>query len=56
VARPALVDGSVGVLIAPRGHLSRALRFTFVDGKIREIEVIGEAARLRQLELAVIDL
>jgi RNA polymerase sigma factor (sigma-70 family) len=52
---PVLVDGVPGMLLAPHGRLMRALRFTFADGKIAGIEVIGDPARLRELELAVIE-
>jgi RNA polymerase sigma factor (sigma-70 family) len=54
-AQAALVNGTVGVVVAPRGRLFRALSFTFRDGKISQIEVIGDPARLRQLELATLD-
>jgi RNA polymerase sigma-70 factor (ECF subfamily) len=54
-ARPALVNGAVGVVMAPRGRLFRALRFTIANGKITEIEVIGNPARLDQLELSLVD-
>ena len=45
-AQPALVlvDGAVGLVLAPRGKLSRALKFTIKDGKISQIEVITEQA------------
>ena len=48
--RPALVDGAVGVVHAPGGRLSRALRFTFKGGKIVEVNVIADPARLKELE------
>jgi hypothetical protein len=54
-ARPALIDGSVGLVIAPRGHLFRVLRFTFTEGRIAAFEVIGDPERLRQLKLAVLE-
>jgi RNA polymerase sigma-70 factor (ECF subfamily) len=54
-AQPALVDGEVGVVIAPRGKLLMVLKFTISDGKITEMEAIGDRDRLRQLDLAVID-
>jgi RNA polymerase sigma factor (sigma-70 family) len=54
-AQAALVDGSVGLVVAPRGHLFRVLRFTLQDRKILEIEVVGDADRLRQLDLAVLN-
>jgi RNA polymerase sigma factor (sigma-70 family) len=54
-ARPALVDGAVGIVWAPQGRLQRALRLTFANGRISEIEVIGNPARLDGLELAIVD-
>ena len=53
-ARPALIDGAVGLVIAPRGHLFRAMRFAFSDGRISEIEVLGDRATLANLDLALI--
>ena len=54
-ARPALVDGAVGVVVAPRGRLLMVLAFRIADGEITEIEAIADPARLRTLELAVLD-
>jgi RNA polymerase sigma-70 factor (ECF subfamily) len=54
VARAALIDGAVGLLIAPKGRLFRVLRFTLAGEKIASIEVIGDPERLRQLNLAVL--
>jgi RNA polymerase sigma factor (sigma-70 family) len=54
-ARPALVDGAVGLVVAPRGRLFRVLSFTFKDGKIAGIDVIGDPGRLRELDLAVLN-
>jgi hypothetical protein len=41
--------------VAPGGRLVRALRFTVVNGKITEIEVIGNPARLRDLDVSIAD-
>jgi len=54
-ARAALVDGAVGVVIAPRGRLFRVLTFTISAGKIVAMDVVGDPARLGQLEVAVLD-
>ena len=54
-AQPALVNGSVGIVVAPRGQLMIALGFTFARGKITEIEVIADPERLRDLDVAVLD-
>jgi len=53
--QPALVNGAVGLVLAPRGRLSRALTFTIANGKITEIQVIGDAARLGTLEVSTVD-
>jgi RNA polymerase sigma-70 factor (ECF subfamily) len=55
LVRPALVNGAVGLVMAPRGRLSRALTFKVVDGRITEIEVIGDPARLAELDVAIIE-
>jgi len=34
LVRPALVNGAIGVVMAPRGRLSRALTFKIANGKI----------------------
>jgi RNA polymerase sigma factor (sigma-70 family) len=50
----ALIDGSVGVIVAPFGRLSRVLAFTFAGGKVTRVDVIGNAARLRELEIVAL--
>ncbi len=50
----ALIDGSVGVVVAPGGRLSRVLVFGFASGRITRIEVIGDRDRLRAMDLAVL--
>ncbi len=54
-AEPALVDGTVGVVVAPRGRLLLALTFTIEGEKIVGYELIAEPTRLQQLDLAVLD-
>ncbi|MEW2304512.1 sigma-70 family RNA polymerase sigma factor [Streptomyces sp. NPDC006655] len=54
-AVPALVDGRVGLLVAPRGRLLHVLRVTVEGGRVTAYEVIADPARLRGLELAVLD-
>jgi len=55
LVRPALVNGAVGLVIAQRGRLSRALTFKIVNGKITEIEVIGDPARLGDFDVSIAD-
>jgi RNA polymerase sigma-70 factor (ECF subfamily) len=54
-ARPALVNGSVGVVVAPRGRLLIVLVFTIRGGKIVAIDVISDPERVRSFEIAVLD-
>jgi RNA polymerase sigma-70 factor (ECF subfamily) len=54
-AEPALVNGALGALVAPRGQMILALTFAIKDDKIVEFEVIAEPARLDRLDLAVLD-
>lgn len=54
-AQSALVNGSVGVIAAPRGRLLYVLSFTIKHGKIAEIDLISDPTRIRELDLAVFD-
>ena len=54
-ARPALVNGVIGVVVAPRGRLLRVLEVTVDGDRITAINVIGEPASLHRLDLAAAD-
>ncbi|MFI7000818.1 sigma-70 family RNA polymerase sigma factor [Nocardia sp. NPDC050175] len=54
VAALALVNGAVGILVAPRGKLLLALTVTVRDDRVAGYEVIADPARLRELDLAVL--
>jgi RNA polymerase sigma factor (sigma-70 family) len=51
----AMVDGSVGLVMAPKGRLVRALRFTFDGGRIARADIIADRALLDALDIAAID-
>ncbi|HEX5156832.1 MAG TPA: sigma-70 family RNA polymerase sigma factor [Ktedonobacterales bacterium] len=53
-ARPVLLNGAVGVVVAPRGRLFVALRVTINEGKITEMDAIADPEYLRSLDLAVL--
>jgi RNA polymerase sigma factor (sigma-70 family) len=54
-AAQALVDGAVGIVVAPNGRLALVLRFGSVGDKITEIDIDADPQRLRAFELAVLD-
>jgi RNA polymerase sigma-70 factor (ECF subfamily) len=54
-AEPALVNGTVGVVVAPNGRLTLALAIVLEDDRIVEYDVIAEPTRLKQLHLGVLD-
>jgi len=54
-SRVALVNGTPGIVMAPRGRLRVVLAFTMTDDKISRIDVIADPARLQTLDLAVLD-
>jgi RNA polymerase sigma-70 factor (ECF subfamily) len=53
-ARPTLVNGDVGVVVAPRGQLLLVLVLAFAHGKIAGIDVVSDPAHVEQLDLAVL--
>ncbi len=53
--RPALVNGAAGVVVAPRGRPFAVMGFTLRRGKIVEIDVLADPARLRRLDPAILD-
>ena len=52
--QPMLVNGEVGLVWAPGGHLRRVLRFSIANGRIATVDVIAEPTRLNELEVAVL--
>ena len=52
--QPVLINGAMGLILAPGGHLERAVSFTIERGKITEVDIIGDPTRLTHLELGVV--
>jgi hypothetical protein len=50
-----LVDGSVGLAMAPKGRLVRALRFTFEAGRIARADILADRTQLDALDIAAIE-
>lgn len=51
-AAAALVDGDVGIVVAPRGRLQLVLAIEYAEDTIAGYELIADPARLAKLELA----
>jgi RNA polymerase sigma-70 factor (ECF subfamily) len=54
-AQPALINGAAGAVWAPRGQPRVVFDFTITRGKIVAIDLLADPARLRQLDLAVLN-
>jgi RNA polymerase sigma-70 factor (ECF subfamily) len=54
MARPILVDGRVGIAVAPQGRLVLLLDVTIRDGRIAAMEIVGDPVRLAGFTLALL--
>jgi RNA polymerase sigma factor (sigma-70 family) len=54
-ARPALVNGAAGFVVAPGGRVRAVAGFTVAHGKIVEIDLLADPERLRELDLTMLD-
>ncbi|MBB5934390.1 sigma-70 family RNA polymerase sigma factor [Streptomyces zagrosensis] len=52
---PALINGAVGIVVAPHGRLLLAVAVTVQDDQVTAYDVIADPARLRGLDLALLD-
>jgi RNA polymerase sigma factor (sigma-70 family) len=53
-ARPAMVNGTAGFVVAPHGRPVAVAGFTVAHGRIVEIDLLADPARLRELDLTVL--
>jgi RNA polymerase sigma factor (sigma-70 family) len=54
-AKPALVNGAAGFVVARQGRPFSVAGFTIAGGKIVEIDLLADPERLRDLDLTVLD-
>ncbi len=54
-AKPAFVNGSPGFVVTRHGRAISVLGFTVRRGKIVEIDILADPARLRHLDLRGLD-
>ena len=53
--RPALINGTAGVVVTLRGRPFSVMGFTIVDGRIAQIDAIGDPERVGRIAAAVLD-
>jgi RNA polymerase sigma factor (sigma-70 family) len=54
-SQPALINGSVGLVMAPRGRLVLVLALTISGDKITGIDILADPDRLNHVELAALE-
>ena len=54
-AEAALVDGTVGAVVAPGGRLLLVITFVVRADRIAEYEVVADPVRLARMDLAVLN-
>ncbi|MBT2385867.1 RNA polymerase sigma factor SigJ [Streptomyces sp. ISL-11] len=55
LARPALVNGAVGMVVYRDGQPFSLMAFTVTGGRIAEIDILADPERLSRLDLTVLD-
>src|SRR4051794_32740912 len=55
LARPALVNGAAGFVVSQQGRPVSVAGFTVTHGRIAQIDLLADAARLQRLDLTVLD-
>ena len=53
-AQAALIDGEPGLVWAPGGKARVVFAFTFREGRITGIDIVGDADRLRELDVVIL--
>lgn len=54
-ARPALVNGTAGLVTLSEGRLFAVMGLTVTDGRIVEIDILADPARLSRIDITVLD-
>lgn len=49
LARPAVVNGGPGAIVGKPGHVIAIIGMTIRDGRVREIDIMGDPAKLQRL-------
>jgi RNA polymerase sigma-70 factor (ECF subfamily) len=54
-AQRALVNGAVGIVVAPKGRPYAVMGITVSDGRIAEIDILADPVRLREVDFTVFE-
>ncbi|MFE2426336.1 RNA polymerase sigma factor SigJ [Streptomyces sp. NPDC059373] len=54
-ARPVLVNGTPGFITIPNGQAFAVMGFTVTNGRIVEIDILADPARLSRIDLTILD-
>jgi hypothetical protein len=49
------VNGAAGLVVAPGGRPFAVIGFTVARGRIAEIDILADPARVRELDLTVLE-
>jgi RNA polymerase sigma-70 factor (ECF subfamily) len=55
-ARPALINGAAGAIVAAHGRPLSVMGFTVTGGKILAIDVLSDPERLHHLDLTMLEI
>jgi RNA polymerase sigma factor (sigma-70 family) len=53
--KPALINGTAGVVVAPHGRPFAVMGFTVAGGRVVEIDALADPERLSRLDLTILD-
>jgi len=51
----ALIDGAVGIVVAPLGRLMMVIQVTFSAGRISKLDVVADPAKLRDMDIVALE-
>ncbi|HME91294.1 MAG TPA: hypothetical protein VKE49_07710 [Myxococcaceae bacterium] len=54
-AGSALIDGAVGIVVAPLGRLMMVIRVTVSSGRISKLDVVADPAKLSDMDIVALE-
>jgi len=50
-----LIDGAVGIVVAPLGRLAMVIQVTFSAGRITKLDVVADPAKLSAMDIVALE-